>query len=63
MKIIATPFLSRKARTFMLRLRREQHRKIKEAAGITGETMSRFVYRSAMQKADAVLDEHAEIQL
>lgn len=47
----------------MLRLRSEQHRKIKKAAAISGETMSRFVYRSVMQKADAVLEEHDEFQL
>ena len=50
MKIIATPFLNRKARRFILRLRHEQHRKIKKAAAQSGETMSRFVYRSVMQK-------------
>lgn len=63
MKIIATPFLNQKARKFMLRLRHEQHRKIKKAAALSGETMSRFVYRSVMQKADAVLYEHDELQL
>ncbi len=47
----------------MLRLRGEQHRKIKKAAALSCETMSRFVYRSVMQKTDAVLDEHDEFQL